>query len=87
MPPQALDQSEDLTPLGRHLAQLPLDVHVGKMLVIITLFAMYPLLPTPALLSYLLDGRSVSASATVVGAWGSLLPLLLSNAVLGAESC
>jgi HrpA-like RNA helicase len=30
---QALDHSENLTPLGRHLSQLPLDVHVGKMLV------------------------------------------------------
>lgn len=30
---QALDQNELLTPLGRHLAQLPLDVHIGKMLV------------------------------------------------------
>ena len=27
----ALDQSEELTELGRHLADLPVDPHLGKM--------------------------------------------------------
>jgi len=30
---QALDSQENLTPLGEHLTQLPLDAHIGKMLV------------------------------------------------------
>ena len=31
---KALTNSEDITPLGRHLAKIPLDVHMGKFLLI-----------------------------------------------------
>lgn len=31
---KALTSSEDITPLGRHLAKIPLDVHMGKFLLI-----------------------------------------------------
>ncbi|KAH3744408.1 ATP-dependent RNA helicase DHX29 [Pelomyxa schiedti] len=34
----ALDEQENLTPLGRHLAILPLDIHLGKMLVYACIF-------------------------------------------------
>ncbi|CAO1637463.1 unnamed protein product [Parajaminaea phylloscopi] len=35
---KALTTTEDITPLGRHLARIPLDVHMGKFLLIATLF-------------------------------------------------
>ncbi|KAF3912153.1 hypothetical protein ABW21_db0206155 [Orbilia brochopaga] len=35
---KALTASEELTPLGRHLAQLPLDVYLGKLLLLSTLY-------------------------------------------------
>ena len=38
----ALDESERLTPLGFHLASLPVDVHVGKMLLYGAIFKVVP---------------------------------------------
>ncbi|RKP06536.1 P-loop containing nucleoside triphosphate hydrolase protein, partial [Thamnocephalis sphaerospora] len=35
----AFDESEELTPLGEHLAKLPIDVRLGKMLVYATTFS------------------------------------------------
>jgi ATP-dependent RNA helicase DHX29 len=35
---KALTTTEEITPLGRHLARIPLDVHMGKFLLIATLF-------------------------------------------------
>lgn len=35
---RALTSSEDITPMGRLLSQLPTDVHLGKFLLIATLF-------------------------------------------------
>ncbi|KAK6516447.1 hypothetical protein TWF506_006354 [Arthrobotrys conoides] len=35
---KALTPNEDLTPLGRHLAQLPLDVYLGKLLLLGSLY-------------------------------------------------
>ncbi|EPS42434.1 hypothetical protein H072_3650 [Dactylellina haptotyla CBS 200.50] len=35
---KALTPNEELTPLGRHLAQLPLDVYLGKLLLLSTLY-------------------------------------------------
>ena len=35
---QALDKDERLTPLGSHLASLPVDVHVGKMILFGAIF-------------------------------------------------
>lgn len=35
---KALTPNEDLTPLGRHLAQLPLDVYLGKLLLLSSLY-------------------------------------------------
>ncbi|KAK6344120.1 hypothetical protein TWF696_007766 [Orbilia brochopaga] len=35
---KALTANEELTPLGRHLAQLPLDVYLGKLLLLSTLY-------------------------------------------------
>ena len=34
----ALTHAEDLTPIGRMLAQLPVDIVVGKMLIMATIF-------------------------------------------------
>mmetsp|Transcript_21181 Transcript_21181/g.58791 ORF Transcript_21181/g.58791 Transcript_21181/m.58791 type:complete len:1160 (+) Transcript_21181:1213-4692(+) len=54
---QALDQEERLTPLGKHLAQLPLDVHIGKMLIhSVVLRCLDPCLTIAAALG---NGRSV----------------------------
>ncbi|KAF3930919.1 hypothetical protein ABW19_dt0207407 [Dactylella cylindrospora] len=36
---KALTSNEELTPLGRHLAQLPLDVYLGKLLLLSTLYS------------------------------------------------
>ncbi|XP_075346078.1 putative ATP-dependent RNA helicase DHX34 [Mycteria americana] len=48
----ALDEAEDLTPIGNLLAQLPVDVVVGKMLVLGTLFGLAePTLTVAAALS------------------------------------
>ncbi|NWW46393.1 DHX34 helicase, partial [Pedionomus torquatus] len=48
----ALDEAEDLTPIGNLLAQLPVDVVVGKMLVLGTLFGLAePTLTVAAVLS------------------------------------
>ncbi|KYO29697.1 putative ATP-dependent RNA helicase DHX34 isoform B [Alligator mississippiensis] len=48
----ALDDAEDLTPIGSLLAQLPVDVVVGKMLVLGVLFGLAePVLTAAALLS------------------------------------
>lgn len=35
---KALTTTEEITPLGRHLARIPLDVHMGKFLLIASLF-------------------------------------------------
>ena len=35
---KALTTMEEITPLGRHLSRLPLDVHMGKFLLVATLF-------------------------------------------------
>lgn len=35
---KALTTTEDITPLGRHLSRLPLDVHMAKFLLVATLF-------------------------------------------------
>ncbi|CAO1617715.1 unnamed protein product [Sympodiomycopsis kandeliae] len=35
---KALTTTEEVTPLGRHLARIPLDVHMGKFLLIATMF-------------------------------------------------
>lgn len=35
---KALTTTEDITPLGRHLARIPLDVHMGKFLLVATMF-------------------------------------------------
>ncbi|XP_053124403.1 probable ATP-dependent RNA helicase DHX34 isoform X3 [Hemicordylus capensis] len=48
----ALDTEEDLTPIGSLLAELPVDVVIGKMLVLGTLFGLAaPILTTAAVLS------------------------------------
>jgi len=54
---QAFDADEELTALGRHLAQLPLDVHIGKMLIFsVLLRCLDPCLTIAAALGL---GRSV----------------------------
>lgn len=35
---KALTLTEEITPLGRHLVKLPIDVHLGKMLLLACLF-------------------------------------------------
>ncbi|KDE09069.1 hypothetical protein MVLG_00787 [Microbotryum lychnidis-dioicae p1A1 Lamole] len=35
---KALTSTEEITPLGRHLAKLPMDVHLGKFLIMATIF-------------------------------------------------
>lgn len=35
---QALTQNEDITPMGRLLSKLPTDVHLGKFLLVATVF-------------------------------------------------
>ncbi|KAI5058462.1 hypothetical protein GOP47_0026632 [Adiantum capillus-veneris] len=49
----ALDSNEELTPLGFHLAKLPVDVHVGKMILYgAVLGCVSPILTIAACLSY-----------------------------------
>ncbi|KAM0788761.1 hypothetical protein ACM66B_002852 [Microbotryomycetes sp. NB124-2] len=36
---KALTMTEDITPLGRHLAKLPMDVHLGKFLIMSCIFS------------------------------------------------
>ena len=49
----ALDQSEELTELGRHLADLPVDPHLGKMVLnSIVLKCIDPVLTIVCSLSY-----------------------------------
>ena len=49
----ALDQSEELTELGRHLADLPVDPHLGKMVLnSIVLKCLDPVLTIVCSLSY-----------------------------------
>lgn len=35
---KALTPNEEITPLGRHLVKLPMDVHMGKLLILGCLF-------------------------------------------------
>ena len=49
----ALDVHENLTPLGYHLAQLPLEPHVGKLVILAAIFSVVdPVLTIAASLSY-----------------------------------
>ncbi|XP_076330694.1 ATP-dependent DNA/RNA helicase DHX36-like [Tachypleus tridentatus] len=49
----ALDEDENLTPLGFHLAQLPLDPHTGKMILMGAIFScLDPILTVAANLSF-----------------------------------
>jgi HrpA-like RNA helicase len=49
----ALDESENLTPLGFHLAQLPMDPQTGKMILMGALFGcLDPVLTVAASLSH-----------------------------------
>ncbi|XP_022251673.1 ATP-dependent RNA helicase DHX36-like [Limulus polyphemus] len=49
----ALDEKENLTPLGFHLAQLPLDPHTGKMILMGAIFScLDPILTVAASLSF-----------------------------------
>ena len=34
----ALDKSEELTPMGKMLAELPVDIQIGKMLIMASIF-------------------------------------------------
>ncbi|KAJ1733854.1 hypothetical protein LPJ61_001360 [Coemansia biformis] len=48
----ALDEKEELTPIGRHLCHLPVDLSVGKLLIVGTLFGcLGPILTVAASLS------------------------------------
>ncbi|PCH34268.1 nucleoside triphosphate hydrolase protein [Wolfiporia cocos MD-104 SS10] len=48
----AIDQNEEVTPLGRHMAMLPVDLRLGKMLVLGTIFkCLGPVLTIAACLS------------------------------------
>ena len=50
---RALDDKEDLTPLGYHLAKLPIDPYSGKMLLFGAMFScLDPILTIAACLSY-----------------------------------
>jgi ATP-dependent RNA helicase DHX29 len=50
---QALDADEALTPLGMHLAHLPVDVHLGKMILYGSLFrCLDPILTIAAALAF-----------------------------------
>ena len=49
----ALDENEDLTPLGYHLAKMPVDPHTGKMLLFAAMFScLDPILTIAASLSF-----------------------------------
>jgi ATP-dependent RNA helicase DHX36 len=49
----ALDKDENLLPLGRHLAQIPLDPHTGKMILFGAIFGcLDPILSIAACLSF-----------------------------------
>jgi len=49
----ALDDNEDLTPLGFHLAKMPVDPHTGKMLLFAAMFCcLDPILTIAASLSF-----------------------------------
>eukprot|EP00252_Welwitschia_mirabilis_P022645 TRINITY_DN6191_c0_g1_i1.p1 TRINITY_DN6191_c0_g1~~TRINITY_DN6191_c0_g1_i1.p1 ORF type:complete len:1460 (-),score=349.95 TRINITY_DN6191_c0_g1_i1:511-4890(-) len=49
----AIDESEKLTPLGHHLAKLPVDVRIGKMMLYGSVFGcLAPILTIAACLSY-----------------------------------
>jgi HrpA-like RNA helicase len=49
----ALDANEELTPLGFHLARLPVDPHIGKMIIFGALFGcLDPILTVAACLDY-----------------------------------
>ena len=50
---QALTNDEKLTPLGTHLSHLPVDVHIGKMLLFGSIFkCLDPILTIASILSY-----------------------------------
>ena len=52
-PQNALDTNEDLTPLGYHLAKMPVDPHTGKMLLFAAMFScLDPILTVAASLSF-----------------------------------
>lgn len=49
----AIDPEEELTPLGRHLAQLPVDVRIGKLLLLGAMFeCLAPICTIAAALSF-----------------------------------
>ena len=49
----ALDENEDLTPLGYHLAKMPVDPQTGKMLLFAAMFScLDPVLTVAASLSF-----------------------------------
>ncbi|GMH06760.1 hypothetical protein Nepgr_008600 [Nepenthes gracilis] len=49
----AIEETEDLTPLGKHLAKLPVDLLLGKMLLYAAIFGcLSPILSISAILSY-----------------------------------
>jgi HrpA-like RNA helicase len=49
----ALDDKQDLTPLGEHIAKLPVDVRLAKMLIYAAIFrCLDPVLTIAAVLSY-----------------------------------
>ena len=49
----ALDKDENLLPLGKHLARMPLDPHTGKMLLFAAMFGcLDPILTIAASLSF-----------------------------------
>ncbi|KAG0229491.1 ATP-dependent RNA helicase dhx29, partial [Mortierella sp. GBA43] len=49
----ALDDNQDLTPLGTHLCNLPVDVHIGKMILFGSIFkCLDPILTIAAMLSF-----------------------------------
>lgn len=49
---KALTAAEDLTPLGHYLAQLPVDIHIGKLLLFGAIFrCIDPILTIASILS------------------------------------
>lgn len=47
------EEEERLTPLGSHLANLPVDIHIGKMILFGAIFrCLDPILTIAAMLSY-----------------------------------
>ena len=57
---KALTANEELTPLGRHLAKLPMDIHLGKFLIMSCMFGCVDaaLTITVCLIPYVLDAVS-----------------------------